>query len=172
MKYHLACGDIYLDGYVNIDIEGEIGVPEVRKTLDTYYDNRTVGQPQKKFVDMLCDVTKLPDVRVDEIVAVQILEHFPIAQIPGILKHWRERCGVLLLTVPDVMKTATGGKEKLPDDFIIRHLYGTQKNEYHFHKSGFTPSTLRKFLNDAGFATVNFRKFIKHDYPAIQVIAS
>lgn len=170
MKLHLACGDIYLAGYTNVDIEGEIGVSPNPTTLDKYYEGREIGKPQKKYVDMLCDVSKLPgDIEADEIVAIQVLEHFPQAEVVKVLRKWYLRLkkgGHLLLSVPDLHRSLL-----LEDNFAIRLVYGSQKNKHSYHLSGFTKNTLSAYLSIAGFKKIEFGRYIQHDYPTIQTKA-
>jgi predicted SAM-dependent methyltransferase len=170
MKAHLACGDVYLRDYVNIDMQGSLGPSPTPTTLDAYYNGRTVGTQGDRWIDLRADVTELPPFEAEELVAVHILEHFPQAQVPSILKHWYEHLepgGLLFIDIPDVKQSAM-----LNDEWAMRLIYGSQKDAYSFHKSGFTANTLTKYLEDAGFKEIRAERRVTHAYPTIQILAT
>jgi predicted SAM-dependent methyltransferase len=117
-------------------------------------------------VDVVADLSeRLPfaDGEADLIYAAHVLEHFPTDVVPGLLADWRRVLhdgGVLLVAVPDldvIAKTLVDGR---PGWFTPPHspwlgaIYGGQKDEYDFHKTGFTGPWLASLLTDAGFGAV------------------
>ena len=83
MKLNLACGEDYREGYVNIDVRTDCSV------------------------DLRCSVESLPYAAetVDEIVAQDILEHFPRSKTFDLLAEWRRVLrvrGQLNLRVPNM----------------------------------------------------------------------
>lgn len=175
MKLHLGCGDVYLKDYLNIDIDGKVGKPKRASSLNNYYKGRRIGNQKEKLVDVLCDIRFLTselDIEensVDEIVCVQTLEHFTFEEARDILKdclYLLKEGGILFLDIPDVLKK-TGNEE-----WMLRLIYGSQKDYYSIHKSGYTMKTIVKLLKEIGFKKIEFIKLFKHDnYPSITLKA-
>jgi len=130
-------------------------------------------------VDIFCDITKIRERfiggSVSEVWMVQVIEHFSKKEIEQIL--WDifvllEPGGKFIVSVPDIQETgrllAIAESEGNADqvEFYTRHLYGSQKNVYAFHKWGFTESTLGELLLKSGFSSAHRRDNF-HDYPAI-----
>lgn len=133
LKLHLGCGPDYKDGYTNVDIRKEVRA------------------------DLHADVRKLSleDATVDEILARNILEHFPIAETVTILGEWRRILkpdGVLMIIVPDIRYWSQQYLNKIikSDDFVYR-MYGGQTSPYDIHYTGFDDSLIRQYCLDAGF---------------------
>lgn len=173
MKLHLCCGDIYLQGYINIDRLGALVGPDTvdyyPTDLSHYYQNRVIGAPVACFMDRQMDLTRAPwdfeDRSADEIVMIQSIEHFTRSQarlIIGEIKRILKAGGTLLIDFPDIEATV---KQVLPTDtdWGIRHLYGSERNP---HVWGYTRSTFRQLLG-GGWSWVEFREIVKHDYPVI-----
>lgn len=82
-KLHLGCGNIRLDGFINIDVRH---TPATDKVMD------------------ISDLAEFSDNSVDMIYASHCLEHFSFRIVPDILTEWNralKRGGVLILRVPD-----------------------------------------------------------------------
>ena len=135
MKVNLGCGDDVLAGYVNMDA-------------------RPVG-------DIVGDVTKLPwaDSSVDEMRAMDILEHFPVTRSALILQEWRRVLSVgavLTLRVPNMQSL---GDLISHDDgrceLYIRNVYGGHRwgedGSFDAHHTGWTPRLLDLLLQRCGF---------------------
>jgi SAM-dependent methyltransferase len=190
-KLHVGCGTVYLDGYVNLDVE----VPGYsflaserpdllernRTTVDRYYkveESRATleGGPrgaQHCVVDRYADLRALPYERdsVDEIRSVQSLEHLDMKEGPRVLRHWRDLLrpgGVLHVDVPDFEETARqllAQPDEPSKEWYYRLVYGSQKNAYAFHKNGFSPARLEWMLREAGFREVRHVPNTIHFYP-------
>lgn len=139
---HLGCGDVHLDGFINVDYL------------------------QTKATDIVADVTKLEcfeNSSASLIYACQVLEHFSHDEVPLILRRWHEvlaPSGTLRISVPDLDKIVriylknwdhfrTGKNSPW-----IGLIYGGQKDEFDFHKTGFNPHWLRLLLTEAGFVEI------------------
>ncbi len=174
MKIHLCCGDVFLSGYINCDIDGELVTSKTNissRTLANYYSNRIVGHKHPTYVDMKFDVTLFPwpfdDEIAEEVVMIQAIEHFdlPTAQkivdeilrvlVPG---------GKLLIDFPDLVEGVRKYSEADPE-FMVRFVYCNHKNPYSIHHWGYTKETFPKLL---GFGwTYEFKEIVRHLYPVI-----
>jgi predicted SAM-dependent methyltransferase len=142
LKINLGSGDRPIPGFVNVD-----ALPEA---------------PQ---VDVVADLTqRLPfdDECAELIYASHVLEHFETAAIPPLLADCARVLspnGKLLIAVPDLELIARLIRDR-PGWFTPPHnpwlgaLYGGQKDEYDFHKTGFTAVWLTGLLHSAGFRSV------------------
>lgn len=192
-RLHVGCGTVYLDGYVNIDVEvpgysylaGDR--PDLadlnRTTVAHYYKNeesqatleKGPGRPQYCVVDRYAAVQALPypPDSVDEIRSVQVLEHIAWPEVPKVLAHWHALLkpgGVCHVDVPDFEETARqllAQKDEPSKDWYYRLIYGSQKNAHAFHRSGFSPARLERLLKDAGFREVRHVPNTLHFYPVV-----
>jgi predicted SAM-dependent methyltransferase len=143
LRINLGSGEAYLEGFVNVD-----------------------ALPDAPGVDVVADISEeLPfeTGSADLIYAAHLLEHFPTDAVPGMLAEWRRVLkvgGQLLVAVPDIEAIAKIIAERRPGWFTPPHepwigaIYGGQKDEYDFHKTGFTAPWLAYLLNQAGFGAV------------------
>src|SRR5210317_351877 len=79
VRLHLGCGEKLWDGFVNVDIQGD--------------------------VDVQADLRELPfdEEYADEIHAIHVIEHFYIWEVLDVLRHWRKILktnGKLFLELP------------------------------------------------------------------------
>lgn len=141
-KLHLGCGNIYINGWCNVD---------VIKTGST---------------DLVLDIASLPGIKPDsikQIYSCHSLEHFSTKDIPVILKRWYEvlnRGGALRISVPDLDAITRIYQNNL-SHFQVRGnqpwialFYGGQKDSYDFHKTGFNFQYLKNLLEDIGFVNI------------------
>jgi predicted SAM-dependent methyltransferase len=142
LKVNLGSGDVPLEGFVNVD-----------------------ALPGAPGVDVVADISeRLPfdDGSVDLIYASHVLEHFSTADVPGLLSDWRRVLrdgGTLLIAVPDLDVVARRlvelrGWFTPPHNPWLGVLYGGQKDQWDFHKTGFTAPWLAGLLTEAGFGAV------------------
>lgn len=142
LRLNLGSGSMPIPGFVNID-----------------------ALPTAPGVDLVHDISQpLPfmDGTVDLIYASHVLEHFSTEDVPHRLADWRRALrqgGELLIAVPDLAVIAKVLVEH-SDWFTPPHnpwlgaLYGGQKDQYDFHKTGFTFLWLTKLLTDSGFGHI------------------
>lgn len=113
-------------------------------------------------VDVVADVTQpLPfeDESAELIYAVHLLEHVATDSVPAVLADWRRVLrpgGLLMVAVPDLDVIARilierAGWFTPPHAPWLGAIYGGQKDEWDFHKTGFTAPWLAHLLENAGF---------------------
>jgi predicted SAM-dependent methyltransferase len=122
-------------------------------------------------VDVVADISeRLPfdDGAAGLVYASHLLEHFPSDSVPGLLAEWRRVLapgGVLLVAVPDLdviakMLASREGWFTPPNEPWIGAIYGGQKDDYDFHKTGFTAPWLAHLMREAGFGAIeHVRRF-------------
>jgi len=133
MRLNLGCGDDIRKGFINLDI--------------------------RSLKDMsVCDVSNDKEMKryrgADEILALDILEHFPREEARRVLKMWIELLrpgGMITIRCPDFRHVMI-----LPqsDERTELLLYGGQDYPENFHKCGFTVATLTKLLEDNGLGVI------------------
>jgi predicted SAM-dependent methyltransferase len=150
-RVNLGCGDLPLDGYVNIDLYGD--------KMDLRADIR--------FIDFK---EPLDEVRMDH-----VLEHLSIADGVMVLHHaarWLAPGGRLVVEVPDMAELmANPGPRWLTD------IYGVQDTKGQFHRSGYTAETLGDLVEKVRLrieSVSRFRSTHPHrpGFPCLEVIAS
>jgi len=181
-KLHLACGDIYLKGYENVDIGGilskECSRKELNKnktTLNKYF-KYSFGSPRRNIiVDKkmnLLDIWSYKENSIDEIVMISCIEHFSkkdadfiISEVKRVLKSG----GKFIVDFPDLKEQFLKYYEKDPE-FYMELVYCNHKNQYSIHHWGYTEDTFKKALGDS-FSCVK-KTVVKHDYPMIGIVAT
>ena len=134
MKINIGCGNIILDGYINIDI---------RKNCRA---------------DMIANVEMLPFEKesIDEIQAIDILEHISYLKTKEVLKHWvslLKPCGVIYIQSPaitQIFEYLMRAKALSEVETTIALLYGGQDYEENFHKTVCDPILLSNYLRNVG----------------------
>lgn len=135
MKLHLACGKLRLPGFINIDIDSDVA-------------------------DLKADIKKLPNFgesTVDEIYISHCLEHFERKEVLDVLLEYKRLLkvnGILRIAVPDLKNVANLILSEEGQHLVTGLLYGGQKNQYDFHKIGYTFGTLYNILECMGFEDI------------------
>lgn len=182
-KLHVGCGGIYLDGYINVDIEGDSPTEDTFVTdVADYYaglsgDKGNIPRPRGSVADVICDMRRLSasfdQDSADKILAVQCLEHLDPTDVFTALAEWVEVLkpgGVLIVSVPDTVETILMMRDDESREFAIRHFLGSRKNQYAYHRSWWTEESLINMLAWFGFKNVRFLENF-HFYPALVVRA-
>lgn len=139
MRINLGCGGDILDGWINIDL-----YPRSEKVI-------------------AADIRKLPFLpgSIEEIRAIDVLEHIPNRDVPPTLTHWfalLEHGGTVSVRCPDCFKQCECLIQGTWTPAVWAHMvFGGQDSEGNFHKSGFTPEYLDELFQSAGFQIVNSR---------------
>ena len=119
-------------------------------------------------IDVRLDAVELPfkTESIDEIMAMQLLEHISISDADKAIKEWNrvlKKNGILYIGVPDLERSLALAEAIRPMGpyrwkTISMFIYGSQADEGQYHKSGYTPEYLEAFLKDNGFTVedVNF----------------
>jgi len=141
-RLHLGCGNIHIKNWCNVD---------VLKTGAT---------------DLVLNIQTLPGLKessVEKIYSCHVLEHFTTKDIPLVLKRWYEVLkpgGEIRISVPDLDKITKIYQENLSHFLTpgnqpwIALIYGGQKDQYDFHKTGFNFTYLNELLTNAGFSSI------------------
>lgn len=137
IQVNLGCGHIPLSDHLNVD----------RRALPG--------------VDIVAEINQLPfqHGELSKIHSAHLLEHFPQEQLTRELLPYFFNLlkvgGVFSAIVPDadaMIKEYSSGR--YPYDDMREVMYGAQDYDGDFHFNMFTPSSLKKLLEDAGFAKV------------------
>lgn len=194
VRLHLGCGTVYLEGYMNIDMpilgysfladDRPDLVEQNKTTVDKYYkEEQTKETLHKKIVKKCCvadefmDVSNLdyPENSVDEILIVQTFEHLSRSEASKALDNWYRILkpgGKLHIDVPDFEETAKqllARKNEKEKEWYYRLIFGSQKNEYAFHKDGYSFAKLKTMLEGHGFKDIVQNEDTLHFYPAVIV---
>jgi ubiquinone/menaquinone biosynthesis C-methylase UbiE len=142
IRLNLGSGDDRRDGFVSVDLREDVA-------------------------DVVCDVRKLEgyaDGEVEEILAKDLLEHFPASETADVLTEWARVLrpgGTLTLKCPNVYQLARAivaysdlGRDQVVVD-LIRNIYGGHRygpdGIWDQHHTGWVPAQLHTMLNEAGF---------------------
>lgn len=142
-RLNLGCGYDRREGYLNVDIN-DFHSP-----------------------DLVADVTNLhmlPAGTYREIVAQDVLEHLPRTETVQALREWNRLLaigGTLELRIPSVLDVALllrapENQSVEMQEKLIQCLFGTQAYSEDTHLTTFTEPLLRHYLDEAGFAVVNW----------------
>jgi hypothetical protein len=136
-KLNLGCGHLPLDGYLNVDLRKLPGVDIVARA----------------------DALPVQPGEVAEIMSAHLLEHFPQEQLARrLLPYWKsllKRGGTFRAVVPDMeAMIARFSAGDIPYDTIREVTFGAQDYDGDFHYNMFTPASLSKLLDEAGFTDV------------------
>jgi predicted SAM-dependent methyltransferase len=149
MKLHIGCGEKHLSGYKHLDV--------------IKYEH----------VDYVCDARHLSiikDKTVSEIYACHILEHVGRNEVVEVLKEWNR-----VLKPGGIIRVAVPNFDALVEDYcdnrdLMRFhglLYGGQTYDYNFHHVAFNELTLKTWLEEAGFSSVqryDWQEFLPEGY--------
>ena len=128
-------------------------------------------QPYKN-IDLVCDIRDLPNFipkgYCSEIRASHVLEHFGTKETQDVIKMLGtllEPNGKFMIFVPNfkwhASLIATGN-----DEMAVHYAFGGQGDEFDYHKTGYTPKILRKYLEENGFNVISMG-----DYASIECLA-
>lgn len=146
MKLHLGCGQVYLEGYVNIDF------PLSEHTLQ-----------EKSVADEFADLTKLSykEGEVDEVRLHHVFEHFPRHIAIALLASWQswlKKDGKIHIEVPDFDESARLVLDSaLPDrdrKVALRHIFGSNEAPWATHYEGWSKERLIEVVELLGFGNV------------------
>lgn len=184
MKLHIGCGTVYLKNYINVDAnphylekDAPSDILEMNSTtLDKYYKYEFCGSSGLCVADVKALAQSLPftNETVDEIIMLHILEHLPAYKVDDLIHEFNrvlKSGGKIYIAVPDIIETAkllVNSRSFEEEDWAIRLIYGTQKNEFSHHFYGYTKRTLEKLFTKHGFGNFKYLPNINF-YPAIHM---
>jgi predicted SAM-dependent methyltransferase len=150
MKLHLGCGQVYLDGYTNIDFPLTEHTVQEKSVADEYADLRELKYKKNS---------------IDEVRLHHVYEHFPrhiaIALLAG-WQIWLKRGGVLHIEVPDFTESAKlvldSNSLKRDKDVALRHIFGSNEAPWATHYEGWTEENFKDILSLYGFKKVTIKR--------------
>lgn len=144
MKLHLGCGQVYLEGYTNIDY------PLTEHTVQS-----------KSVADEFADLTALryKSETVDEVRLHHTYEHFPRTTALALLASWHSWLkigGRLHIEVPDFDSTAKLVLSRFTNDrdrkVGLRHIFGSNEAPWAVHYDGWSEKRLIEVFSRFGFS--------------------
>jgi len=135
-KIHLGCGDIVINGWINID---------ARKSSHVHINTDII------------DLKEFSDGSIGVIYLSHVLEHFDFLESSDLLKLFYSKLkkgGVLLIAVPDFDALVKVYLKTKNLEKIKRALMGGQDYEYNFHKSVYNYDLLSSHLEFNGFDNI------------------
>lgn len=133
---HIGCGDIKLNGWINIDARPSDHVHIITDKIDlNHFSDNSIGV----------------------IYLSHVLEHFDLAEVENLLNLFYKKLksgGVLLIAVPDFQSIALKYIENNNLSFYEKALVGGQDYEYNYHKSVFDFNLLKDKLLKAKFSEI------------------
>ena len=144
MKLHLGCGDVKIDGYINVDIR-------------SYPIYRTKSPLSPDVIDDMTELRQFKKNTVSVIYICHAFEHLTRFQYSSALKRWYQllkKGGVLRISVPDMENLCKYYIETGDLNLIRGTLYGGQDYKENFHHWGWDFNELSKDLEHAGFEEI------------------
>jgi predicted SAM-dependent methyltransferase len=136
MKLHIGCGDVILDGWINIDSRKLPGV-------DLVTDGRWC--PEHK-----------PET-IDEIYACHVIDHFYAWEVESVVYRWcrlLKPAGRLFLSTPDWDQIVSHYNWHCDLNALAGCLYARQDYESNVRKCIFNGYTLWEMLRRVGFVSI------------------
>jgi predicted SAM-dependent methyltransferase/glycosyltransferase involved in cell wall biosynthesis len=144
LHLNLGCGDVLLPGYVNVD----------------KYDSHA---------DVDWDAIALPLERtsVDTIYSSHLIEHFDFHEGQTVLREWQrvlKEGGILIIETPDLLAScrkfvASNEQERIN---MYSHFFSTPWLEGQIHKFLYTPSQMRRTLEQLGFKQIHQERALRY----------
>lgn len=150
MKLHLGCGQVYLEGYVNIDY------PLSEHTVQ-----------EKTVADEFADLTQLHYGRktIEEVRLHHVYEHFPRHIALALLASWHtwlKRGGTVHIEVPDFEESAKLALDPSQPDrdrkVALRHIFGSNEAQWATHYEGWSKDRLTEAFELFGFKDVQIKQ--------------
>ncbi len=155
IKINLGCGEVPIENYINVDLHDD--------RADVKMDARNLA---------------FADQSVDEIYSSHLLEHLGKHDVPVALKEWARVLkpgGLLRMNLPNLEWCLKNWLSKTEDQrwgFALDTIFGMQKNDGEYHKTGFSKSSLVKLLTAAGFKDIEIKDHWSHQQSCFDVTCS
>lgn len=139
VRLNLGSGDTRLEGFVNLDLRDDVA-------------------------DVVAPADCLPygSGTVEEIVALDLLEHFPASRTQDVLREWKRvlvPSGRLTIKVPNMVALSEAIVNDVLPPLMIRNIYGGHRwgpdGAWDAHHTGWTPQMISEELAKAGFDFVS-----------------
>jgi predicted SAM-dependent methyltransferase len=150
MKLHLGCGQVHLDGYLNIDFPPANHTVQTISGADEFHNILELSYPSDS---------------IDEVRLHHVFEHFsrPVAcALTASWWSWLKPNGVLHVEVPDFDRSAWAVISPCSSEkaryVALRHIFGSQEAAWALHQEGWSPKRLQRFLTLMGFTISSVSK--------------
>ena len=153
-KLHLGCGNTYLEGYVNSDVENWSGR-----------------------CDLICsatDLSFLPSRTVDHIFHHAMIEHLPPWETTSAMKEWYrvlKEGGTIQIETPDLERVFEDWlvNQTLSEKDAIANIFGGNKSPQkaysaQHHLTGFTYARLARMMSDVGFHDFSRKEHLEYHH--------
>jgi SAM-dependent methyltransferase len=184
VKLHLCCGDVYLQDYINIDVDGKLAFDctqaeiDANKTTLVKYFKYPFGTPRRPIiVDRrlnLLEKWDYADNSIDEVVMISCFEHFEHhTELPHVLREVTRVLrpgGVYKFDFPNI-KDAVLKYHDTNMQFCAELIYCNRKNKYSEHKWGYSPTSIPIYLPEKQWQ-LEFGDIVHHDYPMTGCLAT
>jgi predicted SAM-dependent methyltransferase len=126
-------------------------------------------------IDIVCNIKDLaqyiPEGYCSKVRSSHILEHFGTKEVIDVIKMIHsllEKDGEFIIFVPNFkwhgQLLSTGN-----DEMAVLYAFGGQLDQYDYHKTGFTPKVLRKYLEENGFKVISLLEGSSIECHAIKI---
>ncbi len=150
MKLHLGCGQVYLDGYTNIDYPLTEHTAQTTSVADEYADLLNINYK--------CNT-------IDEVRLHHVFEHFPRYTALALVASWvtwLKKGGVLHIEVPDFDETAKLALDKnltyRERKVALRHIFGSNEADWAVHYDGWSAERLEEVCKLFGLKNIKIEK--------------
>lgn len=188
-RIHLCAGSVYLTGFENCDVIGEIVdyslindgivVNPNETTLSNYFTTPFEEDFDKRIKKEFIIDTKMnilekwrwEDNSVDEIVMINAWEHFiPVNELLHIrdeIKRVLKIGGVFIVNFPNILEIVDKYYESEPHK-CMELIYCNNKNKFSTHYFGYTPETFKTYWPES--YKVEEKTIVKTDHPMIGMV--
>lgn len=148
LRLHLGCGEVRLNGFVNVDF------PPSEHTVQ-----------QTTAADVYADITRLRFAAgtVDEIRLHHVFEHFDRPTAHALLARWQQWLrvgGELVIETPDLRACSRLLTDRslsyAEQQVVIRHLFGSHEAPWAVHWDGWYEDKYRRVLGALGYHELQF----------------
>jgi hypothetical protein len=147
-----------LSGYCNVDA---VVHPKAERAPEVLHALRFNADGS------LVEKTPMLDDFADELLAAHVIEHFYGWQTQSVLAEWKRLLkpgGKLILELPNIEAAARNLLTGMRPQMWEFAFYGdhSHKDEFMCHRTGFTPASITKAVQDAGFRDVQILPPMTH----------
>jgi predicted SAM-dependent methyltransferase len=150
VRLHLGCGEVYLEGFINIDFPPESHTVQISSQADEFADITNLTYPEES---------------VSEIRLHHVFEHFNRATATRLLIQWYlwlEDEGQLILETPDFEKCVRKMYSPLTSirkrSVIMRHIFGSQEAHWAIHQDGWDKKKYEVTLTSLGYKILHVKR--------------
>lgn len=116
-----------------------------------------------------------PDSSIEGIYSSHALEHIGKAQVVPTLTEWGRviiPAHDIIIQVPDLRWCCEQWLRRQTDDWYMDIIFGGQGHDGEFHKTGFTPELMRKYLSASGLFLRREGVIDSHGQPTLEFVVT